>query len=77
MAIIDNANDLMNMSEDELRERLLDPTYNKQNLRELVRRCVSNQQELVQLVEFYKEKVSEKEEQMNAIQKQASTFLEK
>lgn len=40
--IVDDAEDLLKLSDDELHEHLLDPTYeNKANLRELVRRSLA------------------------------------
>lgn len=52
--IIDNVKALMDMSEDELTETLLDDKYNKANLRELVRRTLKEAKEYK--VAFYYEK---------------------
>lgn len=44
--IIDDVKKLLELNDDELNEKLLEPKYNKANLRELLRRTLSYTQEL-------------------------------
>lgn len=54
MNIIDSPSYLTRLSEDGLREILLDEKYNKANLRELVRWCVKELNEQKEAINYYK-----------------------
>lgn len=58
--IIDDVEYLMNLNEDELNVALLDEKYNKQNLRELVRRTLKSTNDYKKAFEY--EKSEEKKE---------------
>lgn len=53
--LLDDVNDLMKLSEEELDERLLDPKYNKALLRELVRRSIKMANDYQKLYQYKKE----------------------
>lgn len=74
--MIDAPETLMVLSEDELTEKMLEPTYNGANLRELVRRCIRKLNEYKTAFQYQVEKNQVLEEENEQLKRmlRPSTF---
>lgn len=74
--LLENINELMGLSKDELTEVLLDEKYNKANLREQLRRSISTANEYKRAFEYQKQlNEKERKEQLFASLHVLQTFV--
>lgn len=72
--IIDSVEELSKLSPDELTEKLLDPKYNKQNLRELVRRALFSRNEFKQAHAYQYAERERAEQKLEELEQKVAGF---